>query len=207
MKDQNNCGACYVFATVAAVESAILRKTTRRLDLSEQHVIDCSYKYNDELNDGCDGGDEIITLDYISKEGVLTEEEYPYVSGNSGKHEKCKKTKKATWGKGLTMIEIKTKDETKLAEAVATHGPLIVAISGLNTNLPFYSGGIYDQTSCGDEPNHVVLLVGYGTQRGRPYWLIKNSWGKSWGNKGYGKLLRGVNQCGIVSEEIWAVSV
>lgn len=207
-KDQGDCNSCYAFAAVAVVESTILRAKSIRLDLSEQQVIDCSYKIHNNLNNGCDGGHEIVALAYISENGITTELDYVYVSGKTDRHGTCTgEGKVGEWGKNLGVRQIPKNREDELCRAVATHGPLIVSLSGGNADFKFYKEGIYDNKSCRKQVDHTALLVGYGTEEDRQYWLIKNSFGKDWGDKGYGKLLRGVNQCGIVSHDAYSVYV
>src|SRR2546422_1077946 len=79
--------------------------------------------------------------------------------------------------------------------ALATYGPLVVPIDASLPTFQFYKSGVFKNPLCGSRPNHAVLLVGYGTQNGQDYWLIKNSWGISWGYEGYMKLARGKNSC------------
>lgn len=206
LKDQGDCGSCYSFAAVAVVESAIAQETQTRLDLSEQQTIDCTFKMDGAVNDSCDGGHEVVILNYISKCGITSESNYFYISGVDGVRRTCRRGKRiAKWGKDLKIRRVPKMNEDELAKAVATFGPLIVSMAGENNDFKHYRGGIYDHASCSKDTNHVAVLVGYGTQGGRRYWLIKNSWGTRWGNKGYGKLLRGVNQCGIVSEDAYSV--
>lgn len=186
------------------MESAILRNTKEELDLSEQQIIDCTYKIYGVWNDGCDGGYEFVVLDYIKANGVTTEHEYGYTSGRGCRRGLCKKRNNTVrHGKGIQMRSFFSRTEQNLARSLATYGPLIVSISGGNNDFRYYSEGIYANTSCSNETDHNVLLVGYGTDKERPYWLIKNSWGTSWGENGYGKLLRGVNICGIVSDFVY----
>lgn len=95
-------------------------------------------------------------------------------------------------------------DETSLLEAVATEGPVAVAIDA--TSLALYSSGIYSDENCDPSGlNHGVLIVGYGTENGQDYWIVKNSWGPSWGDQGYFKLLRGTNECGVAEDDVYPV--
>lgn len=98
-------------------------------------------------------------------------------------------------------------DEQALADAVATVGPITVGIDADHASFLFYSSGIYDEPSCNPENlSHAVLLVGYGSEGGQDYWIIKNSWGTGWGEGGYMKLLRnGQNTCGIASYALYPI--
>ena len=87
-------------------------------------------------------------------------------------------------------------------------GPLSILIDA--TLLQFYHSGVWESSFCHeDTPDHAVLLVGYGTHKGlfeeKPYWLVKNSWGEKWGQKGYFMMVRGKNMCGVVEEVVTAV--
>lgn len=95
-------------------------------------------------------------------------------------------------------------DEASLLEAVATEGPVAVAMDA--TYLAQYSSGVYTDENCDPSGiNHGVLVVGYGTENGQDYWIIKNSWGPSWGDQGYFKLLRGTNECGVAEDDVYPV--
>eukprot|EP01132_Coremiostelium_polycephalum_P008354 gene8354-10261_t len=110
-------------------------------------------------------------------------------------------------GKGLKFRSVSPFNERDLAEAVSKYGPMVVRISGENRDFQLFKGGIYDNPRCPKEVDHVVTIIGFGTENGKDYWLIKNSWGTTWGEGGIGKILRGVNQCGIVSDHSWSVSL
>lgn len=95
-------------------------------------------------------------------------------------------------------------NEAALLEAVATEGPVSVGIDA--SYLASYSSGIYSDSLCSPYGlNHGVLVVGYGSENGNDYWIIKNSWGTSWGEQGYFRLLRGVNECGVAEDNVYPV--
>ena len=96
-------------------------------------------------------------------------------------------------------------DEDSLMEAVATVGPVSVAIDGRPVTFRFYSSGIYNDPECNSEDvNHAVLIVGYGVEGGQKYWLVKNSWGSNWGEGGYVRISRERrNNCGIATYAIF----
>jgi len=202
-KDQDQCGSCYAFGTLGVVESAIAQKTGRILDLSEQQVVDCTYGQNN----GCDGGHEVKVMNYVASYGLVTEAEYPYTSGRTEVHSTCKKRSGGTYGKGMKFVRHPRLDEEAIADAVAAHGTLVASISGENTDFQRYTVGIYDNPTCPKRVDHVISIIGYGTEGGRKYWLVKNSWGTDWGKDGFGKVLRGVNQCGIVSDFAYSITV
>jgi C1A family cysteine protease len=95
-------------------------------------------------------------------------------------------------------------DEVKIKEAVARFGPVAVA---MHTSKLFYSykSGIYNEANCPINVTHAVLIVGYGTENGVDYWIVKNSWGPGWGESGYFRIARGTNKCGIASYATYPV--
>ncbi|KAH8236958.1 hypothetical protein KR038_001106, partial [Drosophila bunnanda] len=195
VKDQRSCGSCWAFSTTGSVEGQHFRKTGKLVSLSEQNLVDCSGSYH---NNGCSGGFMTNAYKYIRDNGGIdTEESYPYKAVNG----KCK-FNRATIGATITgFVELPVGDEKKLAEAVATVGPVSVGIHVVPASFQHYHSGVYIEPKCNPKLiNHGVLAVGYGSEGGRDFWLVKNSWGGSWGDKGYIKMLRnGNNQCGISS--------
>ncbi|KAJ8951499.1 hypothetical protein NQ318_000195 [Aromia moschata] len=152
---------------------------------------------------GCNGGDMNPSFEYVhDNDGIDSEEAYPYqnVDRDSCLYQKYN----VTSTKGYVTIE-QGSPETRSTwkAAIATRGPIAVAVDASNCTFDFYSGGIYYQTNCITDPDrldHAVLAVGYGTERGEAYWLVKNSWGGSWGENGYIKMSRNrENNCGIAS--------
>jgi len=202
-KDQQLCGSCYAFATVGGVEHAILQsRVGPALDLSEQQIVDCSF--GSGLNNGCKGGHEVNVMDYIKANGVTTESAYPYTSGRSKMHGTCR-SRAGTYGKGLKYRSVPANNESGLRNAVANWGPLVVPISGENRDLQLLRDGIYTNRNCPKTIDHVVTIVGFGTEGGVTYWIVKNSWGTTWGVNGFGKLLYGCNMCGLNSDSSYHI--
>lgn len=101
------------------------------------------------------------------------------------------------------FVDIESGNEEKLKKAIATVGPVSVAIDASHETFQFYSEGVYDEPECSSENlDHGVLAVGYGTDEdGKDYWLIKNSWSATWGDKGYIKIARNKNNmCGVATQ-------
>ncbi|XP_003743816.1 mexicain [Galendromus occidentalis] len=205
-KNQESCGSCYSFGVLGVVESAIAQSTGRIVDLAEQQIVDCSYNYQGEMNSGCNGGHEVVVMDFVSQRGVVLENSYSYRSGQSNHHYSCQKST-GTYGRNLKYREVKPNDEQKLAEAIAQYGTLVMSISGENRDFQMYRGGIYDNPNCSKQVDHVISVVGYGSENGKDFWIVKNSWGTTWGENGFGRVRRGVNMCGVVSDSSWSISV
>ena len=199
VKDQGNCGGCWAFSTTGSVEGVVAIKTGNLFNISEQQLIDCS---DQEGNHGCGGGIMDYGFQYIiDNNGICSEEDYPY-QATDGICQDCE-----------PIIQIKRygdifpKNEKILKRGVAQQ-PVSIAIQANLSSFRFYSKGVYSDTNCGTQLDHGVLLVGYGTDEnsGLDYWLMKNSWGSSWGENGYMRMLRntsggmGPGICGITMQ-------
>jgi cathepsin L len=196
VKDQGHCGSCWAFSSTGALEGQHFRKTGQLVSLSEQNLVDCSESFG---NYGCQGGLMDNAFKYIkSNGGIDTESSYPY----EGKDGKCRFNSSSVGATDTGFVDVTAGDESKLQEAIATVGPVSVAIDASHNSFQLYKSGVYDEPECSSEQlDHGVLAVGYGTQDGHDYWLVKNSWGSTkWGEAGYIKMSRNKqNQCGIAS--------
>ena len=186
VKNQEQCGSCWAFSAIGAIESAIAIKTGNLYDLSEQQLVDCSSNYG---NGGCDGGLMDYAFQYAVDNKLCTEQNYSYI----GQDGNCKTCEGIVNIKGFA--DIQSFNETALLLALLEQ-PISVAIEADQYGFQFYSSGVFDGT-CGTNLDHGVLLVGFGRENDKDYWLVRNSWGSSWGDNGYIKLVRNVNQCGI----------
>ncbi|KAJ8621325.1 hypothetical protein MRB53_029854 [Persea americana] len=190
VKNQGHCGSCWTFSSTGALEAAYTKVTGKSISLSEEQLVDCATAFN---NFGCSGGLPSQAFEYIKYNGGLdTEESYPY----TGVEGSCSH---------ITLVVgfgVRTEGaEDKLKHAVGVIGPVSVAFEVVD-GFRFYKGGVYTSTACGNtemDINHAVLAVGYGVENGVPYWIIKNSWGKNWGDHGYFKMELGKNMCGIAT--------
>ncbi|MCO5577685.1 hypothetical protein L7F22_031517 [Adiantum nelumboides] len=198
VKDQGSCGSCWAFSSVGAIEGAHAVATGDLVSLSEQELVSCVSTTN-----GCGGGLMDPAFEWVIKNGgINTENGYPYVSGN-GKSMACsfwKKMKKEV--RIESYVDVTPQDENSLMCAVAQQ-PVSVAINAGVLDFQLYAGGVFSGT-CSDDPNdvdHAVLIVGYGSENGKDYWIVKNSWSESWGINGYVHIQRNKGNskgtCGI----------
>nr|CDJ26735.1 cathepsin L-like cysteine peptidase 6 protein [Tityus serrulatus] len=199
IKDQAQCGSCWAFSATGSLEGQWAKAHGGKsglISLSEQNLVDCS---GAQGNLGCSGGLMDSAFDYIkANSGIDTESCYPYTALDGSCH-----FKKTCIGATLTgYVDIPSGDEDALKQAVATVGPVSVAIDASNFSFQLYDGGIYDEPYCSSSLlDHGVLAIGYGTEDGQDYWLVKNSWGTSWGEDGYIQMSRNKdNQCGIATQ-------
>jgi len=208
VKNQQQCGSCWSFSTTGSVEGAWAIKHSKLVSLSEQQLVDCSQSYG---NQGCEGGLMDQAFQYIiATGGLCTEASYPYTAQDGT----CQLGTGATPCPGNSAFAASIASYKDVANdgtdnplmAAIQVGPVSIAIEADQESFQFYSGGVYSDPGCGTQLDHGVLLVGYGTLSGQNYWIVKNSWGNTWGMNGYILLARGQNQCGLDTEPSYPVS-
>jgi len=202
VKNQERCGSCWAFSTTGSLEGQTFKKSGKLPSLSEQNLVDCSKK---EGNKGCKGGLMDNAFKYVIKnKGIDTEQSYPY----TGKDGIACRFKEADVGATETsFVDVKRGSETALAQAVAEIGPISVAMDAGHQSFQHYRTGIYKERACSSiKLDHGVLAVGYGAEGSSNYWIVKNSWGTIWGEKGYFKLAKDdKNMCGLATQASYPV--
>ncbi|CAH9094701.1 unnamed protein product [Cuscuta epithymum] len=199
VKDQGQCGSCWAFSVVAAVETLLwLNINHRNVSLSEQVILNCGVVPS---SNGCGGNDFSVAYDVVKKLGTTSDEFFPYIAPNKGAYEMDTVAKVGYKIGDYTQLE--GPDGTPPAESavleVVRKQPVSVSINA--DALQSYEGGIFDDKTCSADTNHAVAIVGFGTSEdGIKYWKVKNSWGKNWGEDGFFRIQRDQRICGIATE-------
>lgn len=195
IKNQEQCGSCWAFSTTGSLEGQTFKKTGNLTSLSEQQLVDCSKKYG---NKGCEGGLMDNAFKYIKENnGIDTESSYRYTARNG----RCEFKPADVGATDTGFVDVKRGSEDALMQAVAEIGPISVAMDASHESFQHYRTGIYKERACSSiKLDHGVLAVGYGSDGGKDYWIVKNSWGTVWGDEGYFKLARNdKNMCGLAT--------
>jgi len=181
VKDQGGCGSCWAFSTVETLESHLAIATGEPAPkLSPQQIVSCAP--NPEQcggTGGCQGSIQTLGFNYTETAGITTESSYPY-SQTTGT---CQTSKIKPVAKNDGYIKLKVNDYATLVSTVATKGPVAISLAAGSFGWQLYGGGVLSNCDC--DMDHAVQLVGYGTDSGKDYWLVRNSWGGSWGESGY----------------------
>ena len=210
VKDQANCGSCWAFGAVGAMESAWFMASGESLSLSEQQVMDCAWGFvpgKDESTSACDGGDAWAGVGHVvDAGGISLSKDYQYL----GQDNYCFEKGVGDWAaKFKGYVRLPRYDDQALMEAIYSRGPIAVSLDASQDSFTFYSSGVYYDTKCMWKPadlDHSMMAVGYGTDDAGDYWLIKNSWSKHWGDEGYVKIARDGHGCGASSDAMYAVA-
>jgi hypothetical protein len=209
VKDQGQCGSCWSFSTTGALESAYYNKYGKLMSFSEQQLVDCDNLKNGGRGDrGCNGGLMDNAFTFIGKYGGLcTEDAYPYVSGSTSDEGTCQKTCQLVSGSKIVSFVDVTPDSDDAMMSALVKQTVSVAIEADSMDFQLYKSGVFTG-KCGTNLDHGVLLVGYTPDS----YILKNSWGTSWGDRGYIYLGKGIDpatgnkyngghgQCGVLME-------
>jgi C1A family cysteine protease len=196
VKDQAQCGSCWAFSTTGAVEGAVQVKTGRLTSVSEQQLVDCA---GSSGNQGCNGGLMDDAFNWIvSHNGIGSEASYPYTARDGT----CKDVPSVSTISGYK--DVQQGSEPSLMSALAMQ-PISIAIEADQSSFQNYRSGVFTGP-CGAQLDHGVLLVGSGTDGGQDYWRVKNSWGASWGDHGFIRIIRNKNMCGLANMASYATA-
>lgn len=195
VKNQGQCGSCWAFSAVAALEGAMAQSSGSLQTFAEQQLVDCSTFYG---NHGCNGGLMDNAFRYIKAKGLTTEANYPY-KARDGRCDHAAVAKKVAHIHKHT--DVSHNNQEHLEAAAGQH---VIAVAIQANAIMKYTGGIFDDRACGTQLNHGVSVVGYGTDSGKDFWIVRNSWGADWGESGYIRMIktdkRGAGMCGIAMQ-------
>jgi len=213
--NQGNCGSCWSFSATTALSSRFCIESDAKIApeqiLSQQYMLDCERDQG-----GCQGGDTLKAYGFMKTDGLDLLSCTPYTSGTTGRVDakcpfKCEdgsEVKKYYGVDGYSLLKTSTEDTVKaMQEELVTNGPLSVSFIVYDDFIKFFKStpkGIYKASSSRALGGHAVRLVGYGEENGVKYWLIANSWGTTWGDEGYFKIVRGINTATIESRRVTA---
>jgi len=189
--NQAQCGSCWAFSTTESIESMNFLAGNTLTSLSMQQIVDCDTK-----DDGCNGGNPPTAYEYVIGAGGLeTYANYPYTAKDgSCKFEKSKVAQTIDGWKYVT----RDRDEKAMQAFTYTSGPPSVCVDA--STWDSYRGGVYTRADCGTQLDHCVQIVGWTVVKSLNAWIVRNSWGKSWGNEGYLYVAMGQDACGIAQE-------
>ncbi|XP_004591523.2 cathepsin O [Ochotona princeps] len=190
VRNQQACGGCWAFSVVGAVESAWAIKGQPLEDLSVQQMIDCSFN-----NDGCSGGSTLNALLWMNQTRVklVYDSDYPF-KARSGLCRYFSTSRPGFSIRNFAAFDYSDKED-EMAKMLVTFGPLVAIVDAVSWQD--YMGGIIQHHCSRGEANHAVVITGFDKTGSIPYWIVRNSWGSSWGVDGYAHVKMGSNICGI----------
>ncbi|GIQ82173.1 peptidase C1A, partial [Kipferlia bialata] len=204
LNDQGTCGSCWAMATEYVFQARYCHLTGQTLPLSYGDLVECDHtSCYGVTNNGCSGGHFLCSFDYTKDIGMTTEAcvpykyhrisyPYPEITCEDGCAGDGKPKPRHKSGK---YYRVPVTEEDIMVD-IYENGPLATQ---MKIYADFYNAGtgIYEQVSTTYRGGHAVSFVGWGTEEGKKYWIVANSWGLNWGDKGYFRILRGTNEVGI----------
>eukprot|EP00831_Metopus_contortus_P013298 TRINITY_DN1538_c0_g1_i6.p1 TRINITY_DN1538_c0_g1~~TRINITY_DN1538_c0_g1_i6.p1 ORF type:complete len:389 (+),score=55.40 TRINITY_DN1538_c0_g1_i6:243-1409(+) len=194
VKDQGMCGSCWTFSSISVIETIVAIKDNKSPErYSEQQIVDCIHNYQ---SNGCQGGEPSDAFKYVQKNGVSLEKDYPYTA----RDEKCKANDVKHVIKISGHVNISEGSNTEMEKIIQTRSMAVCLAAGYHA-FRFYKSGVVTTGCPAININHAVTVVGAGTLDNIPYWLVRNSWGKNWGDNGHIRLMRTADKtegmCGV----------
>jgi C1A family cysteine protease len=203
VKDQGQCGSCWSFSTTGALEGVYYIQNGNLESFSEQQLVDCDKLGNGGRDHGCNGGLMDNAFQWIiNNDGLCSENDYPYESGVTTDRGNCQDCNNIKNSNIKHFVDVEPSSDDAMMTALSKQ-PVSIAIQADQKDFQLYKSGVFTG-NCGTNLDHGVLTVGYGTENGDDYYLVKNSWSESWGDNGYIKLGRGKQynngdgQCGLL---------
>ncbi|CAD5213483.1 unnamed protein product [Bursaphelenchus okinawaensis] len=191
VRDQGQCGCCFIFASLEGIQGAYAKKYRTRVRLSVEQILSC---YQDAVpHSQCNGGNTEDVLQFVAKYGVARDSDYPFTSSD-GYAGTCQNENRENYSTGFSHVR---GEEEDMKEALYNYGTLVVGMDA--EDLQYYSRGIFSPSGRSNQINHSVNIVGWGEENGTPYWIVKNSWTNRWGENGYFRITRGYNTALIES--------
>ena len=200
VKNQKDCPSSWAFSAISALEAAYAIKSEQLLELSEQELIDCSYSYD---NNGCQGGLIDNAFNYIIDNKINLSVDYPFAN----REQRCKIKRKKPRYSMTEKVSINPVDVSGLMKLVDQQ-PVAVAME-IQRDFQFYTGGVYQNSNCGDSLNFALTVVGYLSDKNNQYFILRSCWGALWGESGYARMQigEGSGTCGIANDLDYAPKI